>query len=330
MVHIISGRTGKRQQKRMARTMKISLVTFCSLLTVLLFAGGPQAANGTVVVDRVVAVVNDEVITLSDLQREQMKRPDVKDGKLLLEEMIDRKLEMAAAKRNGLDVTDREAADAIADIKKRNNLDDSQFEAALAREGLTLEQYRSDLKEQMTLSRLFNRFVRSGVAVDESEARAYYEKNPQQFSLPEEVRVRLLVVKVPQNATPEQAESARTMANELMDRIRKGEDFIGLIRQHSDSSTAARDGDLGFIQRGQAIAEIDEATRSLKPGEYAGPVRSGEGFLLIRLEDVRIPSVPFEKVKEEIVKTLFEQKTEIAYRAWLQTLRSDSHIENRL
>jgi peptidyl-prolyl cis-trans isomerase SurA len=310
--------------------MKISVVAIGSLLTVLFAAGSPQAANGTVVVDRVVAVVNDEVITLSDLQREQMKRTDVKDGKLLLEEMIDRKLEMAAAKRNGLDVTDREVADAIADIKKRNNLDDSQFEAALAREGLSLEQYRSDLKEQMTLSRLFNRFVRSGVAVDEPEARAYYEKNPQQFSLPEEIRVRLLVVQVPQNATPEQVETARLRANELMDRVRKGEDFIGLIRQHSDSSTAAREGDLGFIQRGHAIAEIDEASRNLKPGEYAGPVRSGEGFLLLRLEDVRTPVVPFEKVKEEIVKTLFEQKTEIAYRAWLQTLRSDSHIENRL
>ena len=118
------------------------------------------------VVDRVVAVVNDEIITLSDLQREEALRKSEarQDDRLLLEDMIDRKLQMAAAKRSGMDVTDKELTDAVADIMKRNNLDSKQFEAALAKEGLTLEQYQAELREQMTLSRVFNKYVRSSVA----------------------------------------------------------------------------------------------------------------------------------------------------------------------
>jgi peptidyl-prolyl cis-trans isomerase SurA len=309
--------------------MKIRAAAGAAAL-LFLAAGIASGAGGAVVIDRVVAVVNDDVITLSDLLREQAKRTDVKDQKLLLEDMIDRKLQMAAAKRSGMDVTEQELSDAVADIRKRNNLGERQFEEALAREGLTVEQYRSDLREQMTLSRLFNKYVRSGIAVDEAEARAYYERNGAQFALPEEVRVRLLLVKVPPQATPAQVEAAREKAEGLRGRLRRGEDFPALIREHSDSPTAKQGGDLGFIPRGQAIPEVEEASRDLKPGEYAGPVRSEEGFLILRVEEVRTPRIPFEKVRDEIIKILFEQKTEVAYRTWLQTLRSESHIENRL
>jgi len=282
------------------------------------------------VVDRVVAVVNDEIITMSDLQRESQKRTDITDQRLVLEGMIDRKLQMVAAKRNGIEVTDRELTEGIDDIIKRNNMTMAQFELALAKEGLTLEQYRIELREQMTLSRLFNKYVRTGLAVDDAEARAFYDKNAKQYSLPEEVKVRHLVVAVPEKASLDQVKEAQEKAAGLMERIRKGEDFVRLIREHSDSPTAKQDGDLGFLQRGQAIPELEEAAKNLKPGEFAGPIRCDDGFHIIRVEDIRTPVRPFEKVKEEITRMLFEQKMENTYRVFLQTLRSESHIENRL
>ena len=298
--------------------------------SVCIGTSGARATAGPVVVDRLVAVVNDEIITMSDLQREMMKHPDITDQKLVLEEMIDRKLQMTAAKRNGMDVTDRELSDAIADIMKRNNLNEKQFEQALAKEGLTLEQYRAEFREQMTLSRLYNKFVRTGITVDEAEIRSYYERNSHQFTLPEEVNIRHLVVTVPEKASPDQLASAQEKAASLMERIRRGEDFVRLIREYSGGPTAAQDGDLGFLQRGYLIPEIGEAAKDLKPGEYAGPVACGDGFHIIRLEAVRTPLRPYEKVKDEIAKLLYEQKMDNTYRAWLQTLRSDSHIENKL
>lgn len=303
-----------------------------TILSILASSGLQIAASGSVVVDRVVAVVNGEIITMSDLQREEsLKKVEGKqDERLLLEDMIDRKLQMAAAKRAGMDVTDNELADAMADIMKRNSMDTKQFEAALAKEGITLEQYKNELREQMTLSRTFNKFVRSGLAVDEAEVRTYYDRNIKNYSLPDEIRVRQIFFRLPENAAPSETAAAREKAAAALARAGKGEDFIRLVKELSESETAATGGDLGFMQRDQAIPEIAEATRGLKPGGIAGPILCVGGLHIIRLEEIRTPVTPYEKVKNDIMKMLYEQKMENTYRTWLQTLRSDSTIENRL
>ena len=313
----------------MMRSFNVLAGVFLSLL-VCLWPAGAAAASGPVVIDRVVAVVNGEIIVMSDLQREALKRPEITDQRIILEGMIDRKLQMVSAKQNGMEVTDKELTDAIADIMKRNNMDLKQFEEALAREGLTLEQYRVEFREQMTMSRLFNKFVSSGLSIDEAEIREHYDRNVKQYSLPEEIRVRLLVVPVPEKASIGQFVEARQKAEALMAQIRKGEDFIRLIRENSGSPTAAQDGDLSFMQRGHAIPEIEDAAKDLQPGQYAGPLKAADGYYIIRVEEVRTPVRPFEKVKEEIQKMLYEQKMENTYRAFLQSLRSEAHIENRL
>ncbi len=291
----------------------------------------PRAIGAPVVVDRVVAVVNDEIITLSDLQREDVKkRAASRDEHLLLEDLIDRKLQMAAAKRSGVDVTDPELAEALADIMKRNSMDRKQFDAELAKDGLTFEQYRSELREQITLSRVYNKYVRSGLVLDEAELRAYYERNQKAYAQPEEIRVRQLFIKLPENATTAQTDAARERARKAYERARSGEDFVGLVRELSESENAVEGGDLGFMRRDHALPEIEQATRSLKPGEVAGPLTFAGGIHIIRLEEVRTPVTPFDKVKDEIQAALYQQKLDNTYRTWLQTLRSDSHIENRL
>lgn len=305
---------------------------FGTVLLPLLLCAILNGAEGAAVVDRVVAVVNGEIITLSDLQREQAlrKQDNGLDQRQLLEEMIDRKLQMTAAKRAGLDVTDKELNDAVADIMKRNSLDEKQFGAALAKEGITLEQYKAELREQMTLSRIFNKFVRSGVAVNDEEVREYYERNQQQYGLPEEIRVRQIFFGLPEKATPAQTAAVKERAVRALERARKGEDFIRLVKELSESPTASSGGDLGYVQRDQAVQEIQDATNGLKPGDVGGPVQFGGGYNIIKLEEIRRPVKPFEKVKEEIGKMLYEQKMENTYRTWLQSLRGDSHIEIKL
>jgi peptidyl-prolyl cis-trans isomerase SurA len=310
--------------------MKNCLIAILAVLITVFMQGRPCAADASVVVDRVIAVVNNEIITMSDLQREAAKTAEKTDERLLLEDMINRKLQMAAAKRAGIDVTDQEVIDAVADIIKRNSMDRRQFEAALAKEGLTPEQYRAELKEQMTLSRVFNKFVRTGLTVDEGELRAFYERNPKAFELPEEIQVRQVFLKVPENATPAQISALQEKANKANKRARSGEDFVLLVREYSDQATASADGDLGFMQRESALPEIEKAVAGLKPGEIAGPIRSSLGFHVIRLEEIRTQTKSYEKVKDEIASLLYNQKLESTYRSWLQTLRNESDIENRL
>jgi peptidyl-prolyl cis-trans isomerase SurA len=312
----------------MRKTIGISMTAIGMLLSIAVYS----TAAGSVVVDRVVAVVNEDIITMSDLQREEsLKKGGIKmDERLLLEDMIDRKLQMAAAKRAGMDVTDKELADALTDIMKRNSLDAGQLEAALAKEGLTLEQYKTELREQMTLSRMFNKNVRSGISVDEAEVRAYYERNSKAYTLPEEIRVRQIYFRMPENATKSEAAAVSDKAQAAYARAVKGEDFVRLVRELSESENAAQGGDLGFMQRQDVLPEIEEAARTLTPGGIAGPLQCAGGFHIIRLEEVRTPLMPLEKVREEIMNALYQQKLENTYRSWLQTLRSDSHIENRL
>lgn len=312
--------------------MKKHLIAFLSLIGILCTNIMPGAASGSVVVDRVVAVVNDEIITMSDLQRETAakKNEDVRDDQLVLEDMIDRKLQMASAKRVGVDVTDQELEDAVADIMKRNNLDPVQFGVALAKEGLTIEQYKAELREQITLSRLFNKYVRSGVNVDEAEVRAFYQDNPKTYALPEEIRVRQIFLTLPDKATPDKAAAIKEKALSVHARVQKGEDFISLVREVSQGATVLQDGDLGFMRRKDALPEIVEATLTLKPGESSTPFLCAGGYNIIKLEEVRTSVKPFEEVKDEIMQTLYQQKIENTYRSWLQALRADSHIENRL
>jgi len=303
------------------------LVTFIFLL-----CGRQSTATASVIVDRVVAVVNNEIITLSDLQREAAlkKIAGKPDERMLLEDMIDRKLQMAAAKRAGMDVTDKELADAIADILKRNSFDEKQFEAALAKDGLTLEQYKVELREQMTLSRMFNKYIRAGIAVDEAEVRSYYDRNLKSYTLPEEIRLRQIFFPIPDNATSRENADVKEQAEQIFARARQGENFSRLVREFSQGATASQDGDLGFTQRESLLPEMEAAAQHLKPGDVSPPFTCAGGYNIVKLEEVRMPVRPYEKVKDEIMSMLYQQKVENTYRSWLQSLRSDSNIENRL
>ena len=310
--------------------MNIYFNVILFLFIIMLSQSVHGLADGSVVIDRVIAVVNDEIITMSDLQRESSKSNRQLDERMLLEEMIDRKLQLAEAKQAGIRVSDKEIEQTVADIMNRNSLDANRFEAELAKEGLTLKQYKDELKEQLTISRVFNERVRSGLSVDEKEVRSYYEQHIDQFTLPEEIRVRHIFIKIPQNSTPAELRAAEQKAKNIYDRARTGDDFIQLVQEFSELDTASRDGDLGFIQRENALPVIAEASRSLKPGDLAGPLKTEAGYHIIRLEDIRNPIQPFEQAKQEVMKMLYQEKMENKYREWLQALRNDSHIEVRL
>jgi peptidyl-prolyl cis-trans isomerase SurA len=312
--------------------MRNFVLSFITTIGIILLCGMQNTASALVVVDRVVAVVNNEIITLSDLQREAAlrKTKDKEDDRSLLEDMIDRKLQMAAAKRAGLDVTDKELDDAVADIMKRNSFDLKQFEAALAKDGLTLDQYKVELREQMTLSRMFNKYIRAGITVDEAEVRAYYNRNIKQYSLPEEIRLEQIFFPLPSKATAQETAEVKEKAQQAFVRATHGEDFTSLVREFSQEETASQDGDLGFTERGSLLPEMEAAAKPLKPGDVSSPFLCNGGYHIIKLVEVRTPVKPYEKVKDEIMSMLYQQKVENSYRSWRQALRSDANIENRL
>ncbi|MFB3817079.1 MAG: peptidylprolyl isomerase [Candidatus Methylomirabilales bacterium] len=305
-------------------------------------APGPQEAAPTgMVLDRVVASVNDEAVTLSEVQEEgqpvvrrifqdfvgpERERRVEEAQQKLLEELIERRLMIQVARREGMLPSTAEVNAAIDDLKKQNQItDDAQFKALLRQEGLSLEMVRRSVTERLAIGRLLARQVRSSIILSEGELQAYYEKNRAQFERRPEVEIRHLLVAV-QEGRDEAA--ARARAEEALAAVRGGLDFAAAVARYSDGPTKDQGGSLGRIHRGDLAPEIEAAAFSLKAGEVSDLIRTSAGFNLIKVDRIWAdPVAPFAEVRETIRDRLFQEKFEAKRKEWLSGLRSRASIQ---
>jgi parvulin-like peptidyl-prolyl isomerase len=293
------------------------------------------------VLDRVVASVNDEAVTLSEVQEEgqpvvrrifqsfvgpERDRRVEEAQQRLLEELIERRLMIQVARREGMLPSAAEVNGAIEDLKKQNQIaDEAQFKALLKAEGLTLEAVRRSVTERLAIGRLMARQVRSSIILNESELTAYYEKNRAQFERRPEVEIRHLLVAV-QEGRDEAA--ARARAEEALAAVRGGLDFAAAVARYSDGPTKAEGGSLGRIHRGDLAPEIEAAAFALKAGEVSGLIRTSAGFNLIKVDRIWAePVAPFAEVREAIRDRVFQEKFEVKRKEWLTDLRSRASIQ---
>jgi len=271
--------------------------------------------------DRIVAVVNNEAITMGELWRAievefnrrgvptaEREKAFKQNAPGFLDEMIEVRLELQEAGRLGIAVPDREVQEAIENIGRENSLSAEQFAEALRKEGFTLELYRERLIEEMTLGRVVDREVRSRVIVTDKEIRARLEGTADEPLY----KIRQIFVK---------EDEARALA--LYDRLKAGEDFPALARQYSEDPTSEAGGDLGYLRESELGEEFIEALKDLKPGGVSRPFMTPAGIHIIKLEGAG-------RLDEWARKTLYEEKFAGQYRLWLKGLREKSFIEIRL
>jgi peptidyl-prolyl cis-trans isomerase SurA len=317
-------------------SMKHTLLLAGILSGVLLTSGLVKGETA----DRIVAIVNDKVITLRQLKLAEFSalqnKPQDSEGKFsvdqakLLEDLIEEKLLIQVADKAGITVTENEVNTALEEIKKRNKIsDDAKFREAVTREGQSWEQFLDDIRKQIKVVRLVNREVRSRVTVDEAEVRDYYEKNKNSSGSPQEkVKVRHILFSVPEWASQQMDENAKKKAEEVLAKIKGGLDFAEAARLYSDDPSKERGGDLGVVSKGHMINPLDEVIFSLKPGEVSQPVRSSLGYHLIKVEEkVDVEAEALETAKEQIRNLLFQQKVESLYKDWIKKLKSEAYIE---
>ena len=286
-------------------------------------------------IDRIVAIVNDEVITLSELQEEVLKEKESKDieqEREALNNLIDKRLQLQKARQLGINVTQEEVLEAIEDIKKRNSIPDDQFlTKRLAEENTTIERYKEDVQNQLLLSKLFSREVNTNILIGEEEVERYYKEHEEDFIQPEEVRIRQILLKMPEKADSAEKERMIAIAEEVFGHLQSGEDFAEIARRYSQDPSAQRGGDLGFFRRGQMIQVLEEVIFSLKVGEISEPVLSPLGFHILKLEEKKGSSpLSITEVKEKIREILVEEKSERLYRDYLKNLRNKAYVDIRL
>jgi peptidyl-prolyl cis-trans isomerase SurA len=306
--------------------------------------GGAPQSKGTssgMVLDRVVAVVNDEALTLSEIQEEgqpvvrkifqdyvgpERERQLEAAEKRLLDDLIDRRLMYQVAKKEGTLPSDAEVGGAIDELKKNNKVtDDAQFRAMLKAEGLTLEQIRRSIGERLAIGRLLARQIRSSIIINEEELVKYYESNQQKYQRIPQAEIRHIFF-----GLSSEANEAKVLARaeEARAKIQAGADFIQVAREYSAASVGEAPGDLLTVRRGELAPEIEAAAFSLPAGGVSSLIRTESGYHLIKVERVQAESVaPFAEVRDSIRDQLFQEKFEVKRKDWLADLRSKAFIQ---
>ncbi len=322
----------------------VKMKRFLLLFWFFLFAYGPISSSEAVV-DRVVAVVNQEIITLSEVEKwvpphEEKIAPDNRLEKRervqvlwrqVLEKLIEEKLIDQEVKKSGIKVTSKEIEATVEEVKRRNGATQEELEKALAAEGLTLEAYRKQIEKGLQRKKLVGYAVKVETKVGEKEFREFYQKNMDRYRTNETFRPGHILFVIPKGATPGEIREIRKKCQNVSEKIKKGEDFGEMALLYSEDSSNKNRGDLGYFKRGELLPVFEREALRLKVGEVSGVIRTEFGFHIIKLLDRKgIDPLPFEKVKEKVQADYYESEMEKAFKQYISTLKEKSVIEIKL
>ncbi len=308
---------------------------------VMLLGWGSFSLTHAIIIDRIMAKVNGEIITLSQVQEEgypllaklqtefsgeELRARQQLVEQQMLERIIDRILQVQQARKRGLTVSAQEVDAALQDIMRQNNLTEEEFKRILAEEDIDYLEYRNHIEEQLLVSRLLNIEVRSKIRVDLKEIEEYYQRHRNQYGGEMQFRVRHILFLT--NGSNGTMEKARENAQIVLEKLRNGEDFVTLARLYSQDPSASSGGDLGFLKQGEMLPAFEEALKRLEVGEISEPIQTKYGFHIIRLEEKRGgEQKPLEAVRAEIENLLINQKMQRRYEEWMKELRDAAYIE---
>jgi parvulin-like peptidyl-prolyl isomerase len=327
--------------KRRKERMKMLLLG----MGIFFLCYGAVSRSGAVV-DRVVAVVNQEVITFSEIEKWSLplqKEIRVEDRlerrervqevfRKVLNRIIEEKLVEQEAKKVGIKVSSKEIEGAVEDVKQRNKINQEELEKALAAEGLTLETFKKDLEKRILRSKL----IRSAVSVEqkpgEKELREFFQNNANQYRVKESYRPAHILFLIPQNATLEEIRGIRRKSQKVLERIREGADFAEMVMEYSeDTATRKEGGDLGYFKKGELLPALEKEAVRLQIGEVSGLIRTDFGFHILKLLDRKGGGPPpFEEVKEKVEADYYDKEFEKALQQFLSKLKEKSIIEIKL
>ena len=263
-----------------------------------------QKPRPIIVLDRIVAVVNDEVITRNDLDervnlafaqlRRQGTPPPPREvlEKQLLDRMINDRVQLQYAKETGLRVDDIELDRAINRIAEENKLTLAQLRQALERDGVPFAKFREDIRNEIITVRLREREVDNRIVVTDAEIDNFIKARQAQVGVSDEYNLSHILVTVPEKASPEQIQARRARAEEALSQVKAGTDFRQVAATFSDAPDALQGGNMGWRDASRLPTLFAEALQKLKPGEVSELLRSPNGFHLLRLNDRRGAASP--------------------------------------
>ena len=327
----------------MTRIAQLLALIFAGAAFVSIPTGVVAQGKGTVV-EEIVARVNNSIITLTDYQkgdqslREEIARAcqncpadkisaEYKDRqKDLLRDLIDQQLLIERAKDMGI-TGDTELVKRLDDVRKQNNLATMEdLEKAVESSGIAWEDYKTQIRNSILTQEVIRQQVGGRLDIPSEEVKKYYDAHKDQFNRPEQVELAEIFLST-EGKSPEEISAVRTKADDLHNRVAKGEDFTEIAKRYSEGTTAKEGGDLGRFERGQLAPQLEDAVFKLERNGVSDVIQTKTGFEILKVINHYDAGLqPLDKVENEIMNKLYTEKMEPALRNYLAELREESYV----
>jgi peptidyl-prolyl cis-trans isomerase SurA len=297
--------------------------------------------NGTVVED-VVVHVNDQIISRSDVERatSQLMQENQQSGasaaeasereKNLLRDMIDKQLLLSRGKELGINA-DAEVIRRLDEIRKQNHLDTMEdLEKAAQQQGVSFEDFKAGIRDTVITQEVVRDEVGRKLQMTQGQEQAYYEAHKQEFAQPEQIKLSEILVPTPADATDAVVAQAKTKAEGIEEKLKGGAKFEDMAEAYSGGPTASKGGDLGLYKRGVLAKVLEDQTFDLKAGEWTQPIRTRQGFVILKVTDHQSAGVPpLKEIEPQIQEAMYTDQMQPALRVYLTKLREEAYIDIR-
>lgn len=301
------------------------------ILVLAAFFGAPAKAE---VIDRIVAIVNDEIITLKDVQRfvevkEKGRFPSVNDYVLgmqirqKLDALVEALLITQQAAKMKIEVGDREVEGVVEGIRKQNLISELQLREQLKNEGISYKDFTEGIRKSLLRNRVLAREVAPELYLDDKKLKDFYQQHLDEYK-ESEVKLQHILISARHS-------DAQARAQQTYNLLEGGRTFESVAREFSDDASAADGGNIGAIKQDELMPELKNALSLLLPGSFSHPIRSQYGFHIVKLlEANKGQTLPFETVREKVRERLVEVESDRRYKEYVQKLRAASYIEVKI
>ncbi|MDE1155424.1 MAG: peptidylprolyl isomerase [Acidobacteriaceae bacterium] len=301
----------------------------------------PQAItpNGQVVED-VIARVNDRIITRSEYERaEQGLLQEARQGNAtqadfddrqrnMLRDMIDQQLLLSKGKEMGI-TGDAETLRQLDEIRKQNHLESMEaLQKAAEQQGISFEDFKQSIRDRVITQSVIREEVGRSIHMTHAQEEEYYNAHKDEFKVPEQLHLSEILIPTPDNATDAQVNEAQAKADDTEAKLKAGSSFSDLAKQVSGGPTASAGGDLGDFKRGTLGSVLENATFSLPVGGVTAPIRTRQGFVILRVDAHQQEGVPpLKDVEPQVQEAVYSNAMQPALRTWLTKARDEAYID---
>jgi len=312
------------------------------------------------VVEEIVARVNDSIITMADLKREhdqivqevhQQNPPDpnaviAQRDKNVLRDLISQQLLVQKGRDLGISV-DTDVIRRLDELRKEMHASSMEdLEKIAEQQGISFEDFKQNLKNQILSQKVIAQEVGGRIQITHEEAQKWYDAHKKELDQPESVRLSEILVgtstpppaagtdqgvsATPVDPTPEQIAAAKTKADEIYKQLKAGAKFADLAHKDSNGPTASQGGDLGYFKRGMLAKQLEDVTFAMKEGQYTEPIRTKQGWVILEVTEHTTAGVPpLDKIENQVMNAVYEEKIQPALKVYLTKLREDAYINIR-